>query len=122
MAEPWGDRVARRLRRERAAANIAVQERRAREAEKFTADEWCTFCDALRAVTVDNSTADSLPLGVLRHVVTRWAIANQREWRPTASAIRAMVRRAGYDVYNRHTRSATGKKQCRRYVRGLQLI
>ncbi|MGW7277031.1 hypothetical protein ACWGIV_01715 [Streptomyces sp. NPDC054844] len=91
-------------------------------ARDFTAEEWHTFCDALRALTVDESTADTLPLGILNKAIRGWAVTNGRDFRPTQGVLRALVTQAGYEVFNVHKRGPSGgQKQCRRYVRGLQL-
>ncbi|MFC8568776.1 hypothetical protein ACFUIW_23780 [Streptomyces sp. NPDC057245] len=102
MAERWADR------------NLIARD--------FTAEEWHTFCDALRALTVDDSKADTLPLGILSTAVRGWAVANGHDFRASQGVLRALVTQAGYEVFNVHKRGPSGgQKQCRRYVRGLQL-
>ncbi|MFG2158262.1 hypothetical protein [Streptomyces olivaceus] len=91
-------------------------------ARDFTAEEWHTFCDALRALTVDDSSADTLPLGILGKAIRSWAVTNGHDFRPTQGVLRALVTQAGYEVFNVHKRGpSSGQKQCRRYVHGLQL-
>ncbi|WP_437000926.1 hypothetical protein [Streptomyces sp. enrichment culture] len=107
MAEDWAARLTQQLNP---------------PSSSFTPEEWDTLCDGLRALTVDCAGASTLPLGVFRLVINRWAAENGREWKPTNPKLRAMLHQAGYDVVNVNGYSETGKRLYRRYVRGLQLV
>ncbi|MGW1900914.1 hypothetical protein ACWCQB_26560 [Streptomyces hirsutus] len=91
-------------------------------ARKYTADDWHTFCDALRALTVDDHAHDGLSAGILLCVVRRWAHENGREFQPSIGAMCALIRQAGYEVYNLPTRTQSGKTRQRRYIRGLRFL
>ncbi|MFF8461215.1 hypothetical protein ACF071_10725 [Streptomyces albidoflavus] len=90
-------------------------------ARNSTADEWNTFCDGLRALTVDDADADDLTVGLLSLFIRRWADWNGRHFRASPAVMRDLLRQAGYEVHNRSVVSPSGKTQSRRYVRGLQL-
>jgi hypothetical protein len=90
-------------------------------APNFTADEWHTFCDGLRALTADNTDADDLTVDLLSLFIRRWADWNGRHFRASPAVMRDLLRQAGYEVHNRSVVSPSGKKQSRRYVRGLRL-
>ncbi|MFD5657065.1 hypothetical protein [Streptomyces hirsutus] len=104
MAEPWTERLVNPTARD------------------YTAEDWHTFCEALRALTVDDAEYDELSAGILLRIVRRWAHETGRQFQPSIGAMCALIRQAGYEVYNMPTRTQSGKTRQRRYVRGLRLL
>ncbi|THA98843.1 hypothetical protein E6R61_05720 [Streptomyces sp. LRa12] len=90
-------------------------------ARPYTPDEWHAFCDALRALTTDDTRACDLPLSILNNHIRHWAENEGRECRVSPGTLRRMLRQAGYETYLRRYHNPAGKKRTPRYVRGLQL-